>query len=346
MKIALFAYVDSFIWDLLEAIWEHDILLNVRYPRMGKRVENAVYGYLDGETVREWLEWCDIAIFDFARDPLPLATKLKQEGAIKCRIVVRFYDHELWQPLEMQYTNWSVIDKMIFLNKCIYETFLKKLEYFQGPQAVEKFLKNVEVHFIPTSVDVDKFRFVKDVNSFGKNLVYSGLLHHRKRIFTILETFYELLKHDPEWRLFIHGEWLDSIYRDWCMDLIRDYGLSGKVFFDSWIPRDTWLDIASSYYRDKDIFISNSAHEGEHVACLEAAACGVYPLVHYFPCCLEFYKPKWVFKTQVELLEKILEWSSKSPDEKLRLAMEAREWIVEKFDKKKIVPVLKKVVLE
>jgi len=334
MRVSVFCFSDSFLEPCIKALRNLgcDVRTHVGDWRTGVRWPKMTVGELNIAHAREMLGWCDMAFFDFARDPLPLATKLKHDGVINCNVVVRFIDHELWRPDAMVYTLWDEVDCIIFLNETIRNKFHDK---FGGRL---EFRTNELI--LPPGVDTDRFKPLKDLSlkPFKKTLCMVGYIHHRKRIYTTVETFYELLKRGGGWELHVRGDILDHAYWDWVEDLTST--LNVDIWFHEFGTMGHWWRVAPEWFWNKSIIISNSMEEAFQVTVAEGASCGVLPMVFNWRGANLVWPEDWIFKTQNELVGKILDWWKLSRDEKVRLARCAREYVCERYSYSKITPVL------
>jgi len=334
MRVAVFCFSDSFLEPCLKALFNLgcDMKVHVSDWRTGLNWPNMTTGELSVSYVKNILEWCDMAFFEFARDPLPLATKYKHDGVVDCSIVVRFIDHELWRPDAMVYTLWDEVDGIIFLNETIRNKFHDKLR--------GKLEFRINEIILPPGVDTDRFKPPKDLllKPFRKTLCMVGYIHHRKRIFTMVESLYELLNRDKGWELHIRGNILDYSYWEWIEDLTNTLGVD--IWLHKFGTMEQWWELAPVWFWDKSIIISNSMEEGFHATVAEGASCGVLPMIFNWRGADLIWPREWIFKTQNELVEKILDWWKLSRDDKVRLAREAREYVSERYSYKKIVPIL------
>ena len=322
----LFDSVHVHVWDWRSGIdWrKYGVSLTVGEPTLG--------------LVKRLVEKSDLVFFDFARDPLPLVTRLREEGYANPKIVVRLIGHELWLPNILVHTSWRMVDTVIVLNSYAEAKFRKRMLNIFRKELPCKIVK------IPPGIDCRRLRPLRDLSEkpFPKTICVVCYIHHRKRIYTTVETYYELLKRDPEWRLYIRGKVLDDMYWEWVEDLTNVLGVT--VYYEDFGTLEEWWSYAPQYFWDKSIILSNSMEEMFHVTVAEAAACGTLPMIFNWPAAEELWPRDWIYRTQTELVEKLLEWAKLPREEKVKLAKEARQFVEERYDYTKIVKQLVKTL--
>jgi glycosyltransferase involved in cell wall biosynthesis len=125
------------------------------------------------------------------------------------------------------------------------------------------------VETLPLGVNVQRFHANGRADRPPKDahFVNVGSLAPIKDQRTLLNAFQLVTLRLPEARLTIAGVGpLEGDLRRWAGEL----GVSDRVAFAGYVPHDELADI----YRDSDVFVQSSLHEGQGMALLEAAACG------------------------------------------------------------------------
>jgi len=317
VKIAIFAINSSFFQPIRnELITHHSV-------REFQHTNNPTF---DLANVMRLIDWCDLAYFEFAQYPLNVVSNL---ACVEKPLVVRGHGIELFEPEQV---NWEKVDLLIVTPIC------KRIFLDQNPKVVP------EIRELPIGCDPDLFTFSpkKEKKAFGKNIVLqSTIMRPKKRIYTSIQTFGEIYKQDPEFRLYICGNWkggfkegtlsLQDEYNWPVKQLVDILGLDRAIALVEFMPKMAWRD----FLQDKDLFWSNSIMEGFHVALAEGMSTGMYPIINCWWGANLFYNEEWICKSQSEMVETILTWAVLEPEGKLKLAREAREWIL-KFDEKVI----------
>ncbi len=311
-RVAVFTINDSFLLPVLEVMHKR-FMVRIWKPSGEKQVDIVNLSRL--------LEWCDIAYFEWCQTPFIDAMCFDN---LDCKIVVRL----LGLPFYHLARNipWRRVDLAI----APYPIYKKFEEWkLQQPKRL------IEA---PVGTDTGFFTMPKN-KRYGKNLaMHATVIRPTKRVYTTIETFYELLKLDNEWNLHIAGNWEHGWQKEIrleyvisCRDLIRRLRLENKVYtYPHMDPQEWW-----QWLWDKDIIVSNSFRESFHKSVMDAMSCGVYPLVHAWPGAEHYYPEECIFRTQAELVEKILEWAKLSFEEKRTLSQLMRSH-ARKFDQHEI----------
>jgi len=98
------------------------------------------------------------------------------------------------------------------------------------------------------------------------------------------------------------------------------------------------------WFRDIDVFVSNSYSEGQQVALLEAMASGCYCLSHWWNGAEEVLPLENLFITEEELQEKLLAYAAKSDDEKRAEQRRLRAIAEERFDERRMIDQIIEVI--
>lgn len=250
-----------------------------------------------------------VVFFEWASELLIAASHLPKT----CGIVTRLHRYEMYQWVEQ--INWQAVDKVILVSQAKLQEFTDRF-----PQYADKAV------FIPEATTPEKFEF--NDRPFQGNL---GILCHltpRKRVYETILDFYELVQQSDRFHLHIgggrhelHGDYYLAMH-----NLVRRLGLESRVTFYDNVPDP------QNWYRQIDIFVSNSYSEGLQLAPMEAMASGCYTLSHRWEGAEELLPEANLFYTGSELRQKILEYSLADEAEKLRRRQALRLIVCEKFD--------------
>lgn len=317
MKIAVFATNITWLQADLDAM-----------QRAGHTVQlwvNTTDKQINLVNISRLMDWCDIAYFDWCQYPFMEACSLERTS---CKKVVRargmpFFSIHRSFP-------WNVVDLVVG-----HQLIGQRLEEVG---ASERFLH------LPQGSD-PRFYTMPKRRNYGKNLaMHSTTIRYRKRVYTSIQAFYDLLQHDPRWNFHIKGEWEKGYGPGWegphytepCRELMEDLGISTKIQLTPNVSKESWR----AWLQEKDVFLSNGIREGTHVGLAEAMMCGCYPLVNCWRGAENYYPRDCIFRTQRELVDKILEWSGLKAKEKRQLSQDMREWAVERYDAAQIADIM------
>ncbi|SHK17889.1 glycosyltransferase [Rhodothermus profundi] len=266
--------------------------------------------------VQEALDWADVVWFEWCDSLLVEAShRLTKRAAVVCRL----HSYEVFSELP-QRVNWEFIDRLVFVAphiKQLFEQYFPRIAY------------HVEKIVIPNGVDINRFQF-KNRNP-GFNLAYVGYINHKKNPSFLLQCIYRLVQRDKRYRLYVAGIHQERRFEVYWNHMIRELDLQDHVIMEGWVEDiETWLD-------DKNFIISTSVHEGCPYSVLEAASCGIKPVIHYFFGADKIFPREWLFRNIDEFLEAIY---SDNYDSK-----KYRDWIVENFNQSDQIKAIDNLVL-
>lgn len=141
--------------------------------------------------------------------------------------------------------------------------------------------KKQHFHLLPTSIDVDQFRPIPDLDRSearsrfglppdGKMVLYVGRLSWKKGLELILRAFSAVASRLPGIFLAIAGEGED---RDGLETFMRELGLIERVFFLGQVPHLPSPDLPR-LFNCADVSVVGSFHESLALVITEALACG------------------------------------------------------------------------
>jgi len=312
MKVGVFTTNESFIGPVLEALQKrgHEVLYWTHTPDE----------HVNWMNLSRLIDRCDLAFFDWCQKPFLEAMSLEE---IKCKVAVRahgmpFFD--IWDSFP-----WNHVDLLIGASVIIGW----KIDKLPPERRPRKYLHS------PVGSDPTLFQIPKN-KRYGRHIVtHSTTIRYRKRVYTTIQSFYDLLQLDRKWELSIVGEWEKGYsgwegrqYTDPCLELMEDLDLMTKVRRLPNMDQETWR----AFLGGQDIFVSNSIREGVQVSLVDAMLSGVYPLINCWRGAEHYYPRECIFRTQRELVDKIRAWLKLPLEEKRRLSQEMREWASERFD--------------
>lgn len=308
MKIGIVCEGWSFMEDLLKELRSYHAVSILDPPFTSKRLES----FMKSVNLL-FVEWCG--------KYLPTITSLPKY----CKIVNRLHGMAVmgrgvpW----LKEIDWGKIDLMIFVNEHPRNIFKKMVSF---P------VKNI---IIRNGVNLDKFTY--DPNrTYGKRIGFVGHFKKRKDPLPVIEMVRSL----PGWSLKVRSDpSVEPALTAKCMNLIK------SIPNVQYVPH---LDDMNSFYQDLDILVNNSTYESQGVAILEAMATGAYPLIRDWVevprVAGKLYPPQNIYKNMMECRQKILEWASKSTEEKKTLSQAMRKIVKDKYDAKVQVQKVRKTL--
>lgn len=242
-----------------------------------------------------WFEWCDQILIESSQ-------RLEKRAAVICRL----HRYEIFTPWPGQ-VNWAFVDQLVFVAPHMQQLFE---QYF--PEAA----RQVNGDVILNGVDLDRFTFKERTHGF--NLAYIGYINHRKNPSLLLQCIYQLVQQDKRYRLYVAGVHQEKIFAVYWNQMIQIMGLQDHVMMEGWV------DDIPAWLEDKHFLISTSVHEGCPYNILEAAACGVKPVVHHFQGAEKLFPQTWLFRDVDEFVNIVQSKEYNSYD--------YRDWIIKHFD--------------
>ncbi len=265
--------------------------------------------FLYRQDLTRFMKRNDVVFFEWASELLVAASHLPKVSGI----VTRLHRYEMYQWVNR--VNWNAVDKIILVSHAKRKEFIERF-----PTQAEK----IVVSGPSTSLE----RFTPQSKTFNGDI---GILCHltpRKRVYDLILTFYETLQYKSDLHLHIAGG-MDQAFEDYyyaLQSVVVDLGIQEKVtFYDN--VKETW-----DWYHKIDIFISNSYSEGLQVAPMEAMASGCYCLAHRWRGADELLPQEYLYFTDTELRNKILQYCETSDAEKTEQKKRLRAFAQKNFD--------------
>jgi len=271
---------------------------------------------VDLNQVQDALDWADVVWFEWAEPILAHASnRLRKTAAVVCRIH-RYEVYTNW----FEKINWNFVDHLIITSRHIFEVANEKVNF-------DKY-EYLKISIVPSFIDVNRFEFVPKENRY--NIAYLGYLNHRKNPSLLLQCIKALVDIDSRYKLYIGGISQSDEIDEYIESLVDKLNLRNNIVFCGWIE-----DVAE-WLKDKHYLILPSIHEGNPYCVLEAAACGVKPLIHYFPGAEHLYPEKWLFSSIQEFVRKVV-----NSDQNV---FENRQYIIEHYSIDRILNDIVKVL--
>ena len=226
-----------------------------------------------------WLEWAN---------ELTIALTNHTKEILKDKhVICRLHSYEALVGF-IQKIKWERINDLIFVAKHIRDISIKQIP--ELPQLVNN------IHIIPNGVNMDKFKFNK--RKKGWNIAYLGSINYKKGPLLLLHAFWELVRIDKRYQLFIGGKIEDGRYELYFDQMTQEMGLEENIHFDGWIENQN----INTWFKDKQYIICTSILEGHPVGVMEAMASGLKPLIHNYVGARNSYPDKYIWNTIPEFI--------------------------------------------
>ncbi len=289
----------------------------IESPFFQERINRAIFR----RDMQTFLKSNDVAFFEWSSDLLASATRFPKT----CGIITRLHRYEMYQWVEK--IHWEKVDKIILVSQAKQREFNRRFPLFADRTVV-----------IPESISLGKFSpaekpFTKDI----------GILCHltpRKRVYELILAFTQSGLEWEGYRLHIgggkhprFGDYYEAMQR-----LVERLGLQEKVIFYGNV------EDPAAWYRNIDIFISNSYSEGLQVSPMEAIASGCYCLSHEWDGADELLGPEALYTTDNELAEHIRAYANMEEKERKIARYKQRERVTQNFNSTKIKVQIRELV--
>lgn len=291
----------------------------INAPFFRERINRYVYK----KDMQDFLRTNNVVFFEWASELLIHATRQPKTSAI----VTRLHRYEMYQWVNE--IDWDRVDKIILVSKAKQIEFISRFPTQAGKTLV-----------VPEAISIDRFQ--PHVKPFGGDI---GILCHltpRKRVYETILAFYELLKIQPDFRLHIAGgeHILHQDYYRALHTLVSDLGITDQViFYGNTAKPEEW-------YKNIDIFISNSYSEGLQVAPMEAMACERMVFAHRWEGADELLPVENLYYSDAELVDMILVYSRTSDEEKQKQRSLLHQRVIDNFDIERIKVQIRTIIEE
>ena len=288
------------------------------FPFLNGRISR----YLSHRDLMNFLRSNQVVFFEWASELLARVSHLPKV----CGIVTRLHRYEMYWWADK--VNWDAVDQVILVSKAKEREFAARF-----PDQARK------VVVIPEAISVENFKFVH--KPFTGDI---GTLCHispRKRVYELVLAFYDLVNQGVDLRLHIGGGKRHSFqdYYEALHGLVKALDLQERVIFYDNVKN------AKDWYKNIDIFISNSYSEGLQVSPMEAMATGCYCLSHHWDGADELLPEENLFYTNQQLNAKIIAYAQLPEPERQRLRENMRAIVCDNFDIQRIQAQIREVIV-
>jgi len=277
-RIAFFCGADgeTFLHDIYSLAADHFEL----YYFQTKTIEHKTI-----EQIYELMKYCDISWFEWCTELAVVASHLPKV----CRNIIRLHRYEAFTGCP-KLVKWENIDVLITVGN----GFVRDKLNVDIPEIEDQ----TKITEIPSGINLEKFEFSE--RQKGKNIAFVGNLSMKKNPVLLLHCFEELLKIDPEYRLFFAGAFHDPILEQYMRYTISQRNLDKSIFFAG------WQEDINAWLGDKHYIVCSSIVEGHPVGIMEGMARGLKPVLHDYPGSRQFFPAEFIFETPAEFCDLII----------------------------------------
>jgi glycosyltransferase involved in cell wall biosynthesis len=325
MKIGVVVAQD--FWMHLHDIYE---CLEAEHRTLVFRERRSPFQFMSERTNRFLLRWDlsrfmrsqDVTLFEWSEYIFVAATRLKKSSPI----VTRLHSHELWD-YAMQ-ANWGNVDRVILVSHSMESRLLARFPEMIG-----------RTHVVHNGVPLKKF--APSGRAFDGTVGTLGRIDPYKRIYDLILAIYQLRLRGYNLRLSIAGAPTEARYARYDYEVRR---LVDRLHLQPYVRFEGPVHDTPGWFRNVDIFVSNSCSEGLQVALLEAMASGCYCLSHFWDGAEEALPPENLFVSDADLQARIMAFCDAPQTVRECQSVQMRQIAEERFDIDKQKLKVKKIV--
>jgi len=235
--------------------------------KMGHEVKWNMY--YDMREKDQYIEWCDIAIFEWFEGAMERC--LKDGWGKKKPIFCRAMDIEIWAN-NSNGADLTDLTGLAYTSKAYFEVLKENHDLSKYP--------NLKTKHIPLCIDMNDWTFKE--RKHGKNVAVIGHFWGSKGEVLIPQFVRQLIDRtgDTSWKFYLQGNWRHDVWK-WYLyymkHIIKELGLENNIFLNEERVNsiDEWLE-------DKNYLITFSMKDAFSIIVGEAMAKGIKALPHNF----------------------------------------------------------------
>lgn len=304
--------LSTFIGEISAHLRRSHILVEYSAPDVKAPIfKERLYRHLYPRSLQSLINTSDVTLFEWAAADLAAASQLK----LRRPIIARLHSYELYEwALRI---NWDSVARVVLISQAMQRQFVEVT-----PSIADRTI------VIYHGVDLERFK-PSVAKVYQRRIGMMCSIIPIKRVYEMILTLHKLRQLKRDFRLILAGKpGHGSEYRYYVAvrRLTETLGLSNYVDFCGYIS-DT-----PEWYRDIDIFVSNSYWEGGQVALMEAMAAGCFCLAHDWNGADEMLPTENRYTTDDELIEKLIRYDALTDEDKLERQAQMRAAAVTRFD--------------
>lgn len=288
--------------------------------------------------LRDWAEyiWCEWNLAN--------TVWYSNNSKVNQRLISRLHLQEVGQRARRFQTkiNMEKVDKIVVVADHILEEAKQLFDW-----------KDEKLEFIPNYVECERLRNnKKDLSS--KNIAIVGVVPERKRLDLALDLIEELRKKDEEWKLIVKGR-LPHDY-PWMMGESRRSELyyydkqynriKKSKYLKNGVEFEGYTLTISEFYNSIGYVLSTSDFESFHYTIADGVSAGNFPIIWPWVGADELYPKDWVTEDINNAVEKIIQYSKLSTNDKLLEGEKKYNFIQENYSLEVILPRLAAILLD
>ncbi len=267
-----------------------------------------------------WVEW--------ASHPAIMVSKVKRPWQ---KLIIRLHRYEMYRKKWMRKINWKNVDCVVFVNSELEKEFKNTIN------------NSVKTITIPNAVEIDTFNLTQ-ISNENSLLAYGLHFHPIKAYDKLIEMFAKVIQQNPNFTLTIAGqkpthELYQECYNE-CIALIDKFDLADNVKLKELSIGENELKSHSNIktlLEKHNAVVSYSDMESFHYAFAEGLVSGLQGFCRGWRALNphEFWND-WCYNDEQSMIDGILKWGSASIEERQKIAIRNRQYIIDNFSTEKI----------
>lgn len=262
---------------LAPATSHHFVPELVKVIRARHECEELLYASIDDAIAllrRAEEQWkADAVVIEWANSAAPMIVNQAQ-----IPVVQRLHRYEVWEP-HVQFLDWSKVALLL-----VGSTEIRDLAI-----AANLDIARVPTHVQPAPIDLEPWPLEEPVGRNGHRIGVVANFDSRKNPFAYVELMRRLPR---DYTLHIVGSFPEEWLRVWWKHASAPF--AWRVELVGPLPREK----LRAFWADKSFCFAPGLHEtAGPMAAVEAAACGVMPLVYDYPAASEFWPESVLWDT-------------------------------------------------
>ncbi|WP_102026478.1 glycosyltransferase family 4 protein [Salirhabdus sp. Marseille-P4669] len=273
----------------------------------------------------ECLDWADVVVAEWGLgNAVWYSNRLRKDQKMIIRMHLQEKNTEY--PKE---TKWSSVDQIVFIAQGIKNDIFEEFPFIPEHKAT----------IIENLVDTELLDKPKLPDS-KFNLGMQGICPSRKRLDLAIDIFEKLWKQDNRYKLYVKGKLPNEYNWLWARTAEREYytEIFTKINSSPWknsVIFEGWGDI-SEWYQKINFVLSPSDFESFHLAVAEGMAARTIPVIRDWDGSKYIYEDKYIYHETDEAVDLIIKLNSLSVEEQAKWREDAREFIVNNYEKYKL----------
>lgn len=246
-----------------------------------------------------WVEWCETMMQDYSKrnaKDIDLVSDHKKVPPAnydwsQAKLINRAIDIDIYYN-HYRGVKWGNVNYLTYIAKHMFKFMDSNLHFAEA-------YPDLKTMHIPLGIDLKEYEFKKRTR--GKNIAFVHHLWTGKGIPLALQLIKMLVDKDPEWKLFIVGDWSNEAWHPhYITHMIKELGLETNVTIQGRVSN------VKEFLDKMNYILSTSYKEAFSLIIAEGMAMGLKPIIHNWLGAKDIWGDKWVWNTLDEAVNLIM----------------------------------------